>query len=91
MQGCAERAAAQHAPHTPNISLHGARYAAGTQQLSAALKQSSHRASSKKEKGKSSLPGQRQGREFSVIPRGGAAVGFRDAIAGPARRFVSAW
>ena len=45
MQGCAERAAAQHAPHTPNISLHGARYAAGTQQLSAALKQSSHRAS----------------------------------------------
>ena len=30
-------------------------------------------------------------RELSVIPRGGAAVGFRDAIAGPARRFVSAW
>ena len=45
MQGCAERAAAQHAPRTPNISLHGARYAAGMQPLSAALKQSSHRAS----------------------------------------------
>ena len=37
---------------------------------------------SKKEKGKSSLPGRKAGRELSVIPRGGAAIGFRDAITG---------
>jgi hypothetical protein len=44
---------------------------------------------SRKEKGKSSLPGRSKEKAFHV-PQGGAAVGVRDAIGRPPRRFVSA-